>query len=85
MISMVMSALALIFSAITVGFSFAAYARVVGLENSTHQVQMVPMDFSNPSPTGDEMIRDMGKAFGIEDAEDYKSDFEKFDPNDIEQ
>ena len=43
-ITMTMAGLALIFSTITVGFSFFSYAKVVGLENSTHQVQFVQAD-----------------------------------------
>lgn len=32
------------FSAITAVFSILAYAKVVGMEKSTHQIQYVPMD-----------------------------------------
>ena len=38
-----MAGLALLFSGATVYFSIHAYCKVIGLENSTHQVQYMPV------------------------------------------
>ena len=42
--SLLIAALALLFSICTVSFSILAYCKVVGLENSTHKVQYMPME-----------------------------------------
>ena len=43
-VSLLIAALALLFSVCTVSFSILAYCKVVGLENSTHKVQYMPME-----------------------------------------
>ena len=63
------SCCAMIFTVVTAIFSFMAYSRVVGMEKSTHQVSWMPLDPQNPSKTGDDMMKDMSKAFGYEDNE----------------
>lgn len=40
----ILTGLALLFSLCTVGFSIMAYCKVIGLENSTHQVQYMPVE-----------------------------------------
>ncbi len=46
-LTLLMAALALLFSFCTVLFSILAYCNVVGLKNSTHKVQYMPFDEFN--------------------------------------
>lgn len=50
---------------ITSVFSILAYAKVVGMEKSTHRIQQqyVPLDEEQMGPTGDDLIKKMNKAF----------------------
>lgn len=49
---------------ITAIFSFLAYARVVGMEKSTHQIQWMPAE---QAKTGEDLGKEMHNAFGYED------------------
>jgi hypothetical protein len=65
-VTLVISLLALIFSGITAAFSFLAYANVVGLKNSTHQVIVGNLpsnkDPENPeNPVGEELVQEFRK------------------------
>lgn len=64
-LSLVLSGTALLFSFLTAGFSIYAFAYMVGVKKSTHQVQMMPVsDIDNTNPTG----MDLAKQFaGLED------------------
>jgi hypothetical protein len=68
-ISLILSLLAVILTAITSIFSFLAYARVVGLENSTHKIQWVPVD--NTGKTGEDLIKDYNKTFDVNGGDDH--------------
>lgn len=63
-ISLILSIVSILFTMVTAIFSFLAYARVVGMEKSTHQIQWMPAD---EVKTGEDMGKDMYKAFGFED------------------
>lgn len=66
---LVASLLALLFSICTVGFSILSYCKVVGLENSSHKVQYMPL----------EQYTDFSKEL-VENAEDgQKVDLEKLE------
>lgn len=63
-VSLILSGTAFLFSGITAVFSFLAYAYMVGIKKSTHQVQMVPVEEMAKNPTG----KDLAKAFyGVSD------------------
>ena len=70
-ITLILSIVAIILTSITAGFSILAYSRVVGLENSTHRVEMVPLN-GYSGPTGDDMVNQMGEAFGYNVAKEEK-------------
>lgn len=53
-----MSILSVILTVITSIFSVLAYARVVGLENSTHKVQYMPLEEYNAFSTNIEEAKD---------------------------
>ena len=59
---LVMAILAVILSVVGGTFAFLSYAKVVGMEKSTHQVAWMPMEESS-SPTGKELAEKMAKAF----------------------
>ena len=61
-ITLILSIVSILFTGVTAFFSIYAYATCVGLEKSTHQVQMVPLE-GYGGPTGDELVADMGKEF----------------------
>lgn len=42
--TLVFSLLAILLTCVTAGFSILSYCKVVGMEKSTHQVQMMPME-----------------------------------------
>ena len=71
-IALILSIVSIIFTGVTAVFSFKAYAEVVGLKNSTHQIyqQMVPLD--GDAKTGDELAKEMYKEMGYEDYEASK-------------
>lgn len=58
----IISVLALAFSFLTAGFSILAYANVIGLRNSTHKIQWMPMQ--EQGPTGEELADKMRKMYG---------------------
>lgn len=60
---LVISLTAVLFSAITVIFSLAAYAKVVGMEKSTHRIQYAPLD----GPSGEELVDKMKNTLYPED------------------
>lgn len=61
-LGIILGGVSLIFSATTAVFSFYAYAYMVGVQKSTHQVQLIPAD--QMGPTG----KDLAKGFaGISD------------------
>lgn len=64
-ISLILSIVSVLFTIITAIFSFLAYAKVVGMEKSTHQIQWMPVDEAHK--TGKELDKNMYKAFGFED------------------
>jgi len=66
-ITLVLSLVAVLFTGVTSIFAVLAYAKVVGMEKSTHQIQWMPVDES--AATGDELTKQMHKAFGYEDEE----------------
>ena len=71
-ISLVLSILAIILTSITAIFSVLAYSNVVGLKNSTHQIQYMPVDPNEPELTDGELNKQMRKAYGYTDEEnDY--------------
>ena len=56
---------ALFCAGVTVVFSILSYAKVVGMEKSTHRIQQqyVPLDMEHMGPTGEELVKKMNKAF----------------------
>lgn len=80
-ITLILSSVSILFTGITAFFSILAYSKVVGLENSTHKVQYVPMDYMGESSTfngvplddikeGEPLEKQMEKAFGYKDLEE---------------
>lgn len=65
-ITLIISIIAILLSAMTGVFSILAYATCVGLEKSTHQVQMVPLDGYGGN-TGEDLVNEMNTAFGYDD------------------
>ena len=65
---LVFSLTAILFSAITAIFSFAAYAKVVGMEKSTHKLQYVP---AGEGPVGKELADKMKKTLYPDDEDEY--------------
>lgn len=64
-VALVLSIVSVLFTIITAIFSFLAYAKVVGMEKSTHQIQWMPIEEADK--TGKELDKIMYKAFGFED------------------
>lgn len=62
---MALSLSAFFCAGITVVFSVLAYAKVVGMEKSTHRIQQqyVPLEEEYMGPTGEELMKKMNKAF----------------------
>lgn len=60
----IVSIISIILTGITAGFSVFAYAKVVGMEKSTHQVQWVPLDQELKST--EELEKAMYKSYGYE-------------------
>ena len=69
-LTLVLSIVSILFTGITAFFSIMAYAKVVGMEKSTHQIQWVPVD--EDGKTGKELDKDMYSAFGYQN-EDQES------------
>ncbi len=66
--TLVMSLTAVLFSALTVIFSIASYAKVVGMEKSTHKVQMVPV---GNGLTGEDLTKKMKETLYPDDEDEY--------------
>ena len=66
---LVMAIISVLFSLVTGVFAFLSYSKVVGMEKSTHQVQWVPMDGTNP--TGKELGEKMAEAFDYYPEQDH--------------
>jgi len=68
-VAIIMSGMAACFTIITAVFSVLAYAKVVGMEKSTHRItqQYVPIDEAIMGPTGEELKKRMESAFYPED------------------
>lgn len=65
---LVLSSTAVLLTLITAGFSILAYAKVVGMEKSTHQVQFQPI----PTPDGEGQTgKDLLKGLAPEGYEFY--------------
>ena len=60
--AIILSSIAIILTAITAGFSVLAYAKVVGMEKSTHKVQFVPQN-DMTGPTGPELAKKFEKLY----------------------
>ena len=54
----IISGLAICFSLITCVFSILAYAKVIGLENSTHKIEWVPVDQNAPASDDEKELDD---------------------------
>lgn len=63
---LVISLTAILFSAVTVIFSFAAYAKVVGMEKSTHRIEYVP---AGDGLTGNDLVTKMKEVMYPDDDE----------------
>jgi hypothetical protein len=63
--AMIMSGMAVCFTLITAVFSVLAYAKVVGMEKSTHRIvqQYVPLEDGEVGPSGEDLVKRMQKAF----------------------
>lgn len=68
-LSIALSFSAFFCAGLTCVFSILAYAKVVGMEKSTHRIQQqyVPIGGEEMGPTGEELIKKMNKAFYPED------------------
>lgn len=64
-VAIILSILSILFTMITAIFAFLAYAKVVGMEKSTHQIQWMPVE--DTKNTGEDLTKNMYKAFGFED------------------
>lgn len=60
-ITLVLSICAILFSATTAILSFLAWSTVVGLKNSTHQIQWMPIPDEEKGPEGEDLLKDMGE------------------------
>lgn len=63
-IALILSLVSILFTMVTAIFSLLAYAKVVGMEKSTHQIQWMPVDADT---TDNKIDKEMYKAFGFED------------------
>ena len=63
--AIILSITSILFTGLTAVFSILSYAKVVGMEKSTHQVQWV--DMGQEIKTGKELEDQMHKAFGFKD------------------
>lgn len=72
-VAIILSVISVILTAITSIFSFMAYAKVVGMEKSTHKIQYVPVPTDEEggfkNPTGDKLKDKMKEAFYEDDME----------------
>lgn len=64
-IALILSIVSTLFTMVTAFFAVLAYAKVVGLENSTHQIQWMPAD--DAVKTGEDLGKEMHRAFGYVD------------------
>jgi hypothetical protein len=60
-ITLVLSICAILFSATTAILSFMAWSTVVGLKNSTHQIQWMPIPDEEKGPEGEDLVKEMGE------------------------
>ena len=72
MIFDVLSVSAILFSGVTAVFSVLAYAKVVGMEKSTHQIQYMPAPMPDLSDSGNPTGKDLAKQFM---PDDYDEEF----------
>lgn len=84
-ICLVLSLLSIILCSVTAIFSFMAYARVVGMEKSTHQLQWMPIDSPSDEsePTTQLHDDDLGNELTKKDRE-YLKQFRDMYP-DVEE
>lgn len=54
---LVLSSTAVLLTMITAGFSILAYAKVVGMEKSTHQIQWEPVPADPNAQTGKDLLK----------------------------
>ena len=68
-LSLAFSFSAFFMAGVTCVFSILAYAKVVGMEKSTHRITQhyVPLDEEQMGPTGEDLIKKMNEAFYPED------------------
>lgn len=72
MIFDVLSVSAILFSGVTAVFSVLAYAKVVGMEKSTHRIQYMPAPMPDLSDSGNPTGKDLAKQFM---PDDYDEEF----------
>ncbi len=65
---LVMSITAILFAGVGMVFSFLSYAKVVGMEKSTHRLQYVPME---EGLSGKELVTKMKDTLYPDDEEEY--------------
>lgn len=56
--SLVLSLTSVLFTAITAVFALKAYATVLGMEKSTHQIQWQPIPQEEAGPVGEDLVKE---------------------------
>jgi len=57
--AIILSLVSVILTSITAIFSILAYAKVIGMEKSTHQIQWQPIPEQESGPVGKELVEKM--------------------------
>jgi len=66
--TLVLSLTSILFTGIAMIFSFASYAKVIGIEKSTHQVQYVPLE---GGLQGEELVTKMKDTLYPDDEDEF--------------
>jgi len=61
-IPLVLSICAILFTGVTAFFSVMAYAKVIGMEKSTHRIEWKPIPIEEQGPTGQDLVKQFEEA-----------------------